>query len=431
MKSTFTLQTLGRALGVKKNVSLAIGSTVVRQIFSSLLYFISIWIVTRQLGPFENGILATVLLLPQTLYSLFNFGLGASYIYFLSNSEGNYKQMQMINWTLAAFLWALVALIIALSDDSLISQYLPGSKRELVSFSTFLFPFMLLGSWTSSLLLGTRRYEEYNKTLLIQPITFLILTAIFYFQRNLSVFTVLFCYLTSNFSLWILSEIKILKSKKSTYPPQRLSKIATFGLRAHLSNVITFLNYRIDLYLVTYFLNPTDTGIYALSITLAERFWLISSAASMIVFPESSANRTEVEKLDRMVKRIAFVVFQLTTVGALIAGALAQFVIPWLFGSSYVDSVIPFVILLPGIVVWSYMSVISNSLAGLGHVNVNLISALISLSINVVGNVFAVPRFGIIGAAFISSTAYVIAALFTIAMYAKIVNERSRLIHAI
>jgi O-antigen/teichoic acid export membrane protein len=431
MKSAFTLQTLGQALGVKQNVSMAIGSTVVRQMLSSILYFISIWIITRQLGPFENGILATVLLLPQTLYSLFNFGLGASFIYFLSNSEGNYKQMQKISWTLAASLWCIVALTVALSSDSFISHYLPGSRREFVNFSTLLFPFMLLGSWTSSLLLGTRKYEEYNKTLLIQPFSFLVLTLFFYFQNSLSVLTVLFCYLTSNLSLWILSEIKIFKSGNSTNPSQRLSKIATFGLRAHLSNVITFLNYRIDLYLVTYFLNPTDTGIYALSITLAERFWLISSAASMIVFPESSANRAEVDKLDYMVKRIAFVVFKLTMTGALIAGVLAKFIIPWLFGSSYANSVYPFIILLPGIVVWSYMSVISNSLAGLGHINVNLISALISLTINVIGNIYAVPQFGINGAAFVSSIAYVIAALFTIAMYAKIVNERSQPLHVI
>ncbi|HWY34895.1 MAG TPA: polysaccharide biosynthesis C-terminal domain-containing protein, partial [Nitrosopumilaceae archaeon] len=208
-------------------------------------------------------------------------------------------------------------------------------------------------------------------------------------------------------------------------PNQSIKKIAAFGLRAHLSNVITFLNYRVDLYLVTYFLTPSETGKYALSIMLAERFWLISSAASMIVFPESSANKNNVEHLEMMVRRIASLVLKLTAFGAAIAGLLSPYCIPWIFGAPYSGSVTPFLILLPGVVLWSYMSVISNSLAGLGHVNINFLSALLSLSVNIVGNVFAIPRFGINGAAFISSIAYVVAAMFTIFMYRRIVNGRS------
>jgi O-antigen/teichoic acid export membrane protein len=431
MKNVFTLSTLGTILDVKKSVAVAIGSTVARQLLSSIFYFISLWIVTRQLGPFENGILTAVMLFPQTLYSMLNFGLGASYIYFLSNSEGNYKQMRKISWIFSASLWGVVAIIIAFSSDSIISKYLPGARKDLVSFSTLLFPLMLLGSWTSSLVLGARKYDEYNKTLLIQPLSFLLLIVFFFFQKNISVITVIFCYLVSNFSLWILSEVKVARLPEATNQRQSISKIATFGLRAHLSNVITFLNYRIDLYLVTYFLSPTDTGIYALSIMLAERLWLISGAASMIVFPESSANRADFKNLNGMVKRVANLVLKITALGALIAGMLAQFFIPWIFGEAYAGSVMPFIILLPGIVIWSYMSVISNSLAGLGHINVNLLSALLSLCINIFGNLFAVPRFGILGAAFISSLAYAVAALFTISMYSRIVSAESRMSYTV
>ena len=47
-------------------------------------------------------------------------------------------------------------------------------------------------------------------------------------------------------------------------------------------NVITFMNYRLALYLVSYMLGAVATGKYALSVQLAEVLWLISSAASYL-----------------------------------------------------------------------------------------------------------------------------------------------------
>jgi O-antigen/teichoic acid export membrane protein len=161
-----------------------------------------------------------------------------------------------------------------------------------------------------------------------------------------------------------------------------------------------------------------------LSIQLAEVLWLIASAASIVVFPESAAHNGTPAALRTMVRRVALSVFKITLVMALLAGLLAPVVIPWVFGHDYAGSVLPFEMLLPGVVTWSYMSVLTNSLAGMGCQRVNIQGALLSLALNSAGCLLAIPVFGMRGAALASTVAFVATALYTAFMYRRIMAER-------
>jgi O-antigen/teichoic acid export membrane protein len=432
MKNLFASLSLGRTPDARLNLSVAIGSTIVRQVLASGLYFVAIWVTARQLGPHENGVLATVLLLPQTLYAFLNLGLGASNVYFLSSGAGNHQSMRNANWILAGALWLAVAAVLAASSDHLVAKYLPGIAKSAALFASLLFPMMLLAAWSSSLIQGKRDYQAYNKTLLVQPSVFCAAVLLLAAAHAITVLSVLSCYIVSQMLLWLLSEAKISRFQAPAgNAAHSFGAALRFGLRAHVSNVITFLNYRVALYLVSYMLGAAATGKYALSIQLAEVLWLISSAASMIVFPESAAHSQSPLELQKMIRKIAGSVFQVTFAGGLIAAALSPFAIPLIFGRAYAGSVAPFLILLPGIVIWSYMSVLSNSIAGMGYQMVNVRSALLCLALNVAGDLLAIPRFGANGAAAASTIAFSVTTLYTVLMYRKIMKEKLRAMHTV
>ncbi|WP_269851929.1 oligosaccharide flippase family protein [Methanosarcina horonobensis] len=44
-----------------------------------------------------------------------------------------------------------------------------------------------------------------------------------------------------------------------------------YGWKAHLSNILAFVNYRADLFLVNFFLTPAATGIYLIAVQIAEK----------------------------------------------------------------------------------------------------------------------------------------------------------------
>ncbi|MET0856101.1 MAG: hypothetical protein ABWY27_05085, partial [Telluria sp.] len=172
MKNLLASLSLGRTPDLRLNLSVAIGSTVIRQVAASGLYFIAMWITTRQLGPHQNGVLATALLLPQSLYAFLNFGLGPSHVYHLSSGAGNLRSMRTANWSLALSLWIAVVIAISISSDATIAKYLPGIAKSSALYASVLFPLMLLAAWSSSLIQGHRDYQAYNKTLMIQPFVF-------------------------------------------------------------------------------------------------------------------------------------------------------------------------------------------------------------------------------------------------------------------
>ena len=448
MKSLLASLSLGRTPDARFDLSAAIGSTLLRQVLSSGLYFIALWVTTRQLGPHDNGLLVTALLLPQSLYAFLNLGLGPSHVFHMSSGIGSPRTMRRMNWSLALGLWAAAVLVLALASPEAIGHYLPGTAKQTALYASLLFPMMLLAAWTSSLIQGARDYATYNKTALTQPAVFCAGVLALGAGHAVSVPAVLACHVLSQAALWLVSEWRVRAyaapaaasagsagsaeaveavEKAGQTGSLKLGAAMAFGLRAHLSNVITFLNYRVALYLVSFLLDPTAAGRYALAIQLAEVLWMIASAASVVVFPESAAHNSTPAALQQMVRRIALSVFKITLAGGLLAGALSVVVIPWVFGSDYAGSVLPFVILLPGIITWSYMSVVANSLAGMGCQRVNIQAALLSFALNSGGCLLAIPVFGMHGAALASSIAFTVTAIYTIVMYRRIMAER---IHA-
>lgn len=424
MKNLLAAFSLGRSPDARFNLSATIGATVARQILSGLLYFAAMWITTRTLGPAGNGILATAMLLPQALYAFLNLGLGASHVYHLSSGTGNPRRMRIVNWTLAVLLWAAVALVVASSSAQLIATYLPSIPKDLALFASLLFPLLLLAGWSSSMIRGQRDYRAYNKTLLVHPFIFFASVGILGLTGSVSVMAVVSCHIIGQLSLWLMSEARLGKITAGATGQYQLREAIPFGLRAHLSNVITFLNYRLALYLVSFMLGASATGIYVLAVQLAEMLWLFSGAASSIVYPESAANSRSPAALQAMVQKVATMVVKVTFAGALLGAVIAPFALPLAFGKDFQGSVAPFIILLPGIVAWSYMSIFANALAGMGYQQVNIKGALLCLMINVIGSVLAIPVLGTSGAALASTVAFSVTALYTVILYKKIMAAK-------
>ena len=209
MKSLLASLSLGRSPDARFNLSAAIGSTMLRQLLSSALYFVALWVTTRQLGPHHNGLLVTALLLPQTLYAVLNLGLASSHVYHMSSGTPDAAAMRRVNWTLAGALWGLALLALGLSSDAMIGRYLPGTSKDTALYASLLFPAMLLAAWTVSLIQGARDYATYNKTALTQPFIFCAGVLVLGALEAISVVSVLSCHILSQAALWLASEARV------------------------------------------------------------------------------------------------------------------------------------------------------------------------------------------------------------------------------
>lgn len=196
---------------------------------------------------------------------------------------------------------------------------------------------------------------------------------------------------------------------------KKMGSALSLGLRGQLGDLATFFNYRLDVFVVNYFLGPAEVGIYTIGVIVSESIWQIPQAAAVALFPRTA--RT----VDRGASEFTCLVSRQVLLLALLLGvALAltsPILIPMLFGARFRPAVAVIWWILPGTIALSLGKVMSADLAARGKPEYSSIFAFISLAVTILLDFALIPRMGIQGAALASSAAYFVdAALLAITL---------------
>jgi O-antigen/teichoic acid export membrane protein len=209
---------------------------------------------------------------------------------------------------------------------------------------------------------------------------------------------------------------------------QQISKIGNqdywrqslgYGWKASLSNIISFINYRVDVYVVNLYLNPAALGVYALAVRIAEQLGQLSGAVSAVLLPRVSELHAD-ENRQRAITPIA-ARWTLYLTGAMALGVLVigRLVIN-ILGADYSDSFSALVVLLPGIVSLALSRVLANDIAARGRPDLNIYTSLITIMVEVPSIFFLIQPFGVVGAAMASTMAYSAQAITSLVFYARL-----------
>jgi O-antigen/teichoic acid export membrane protein len=193
-----------------------------------------------------------------------------------------------------------------------------------------------------------------------------------------------------------------------------------YGWKAHMSNILAFVNYRADLFLVNFFLTPAATGIYVIAVMIAEQLWILSNVVSTVILPRLSELHEEENKRRILTPMIARWILFVSLIGAIIMALVASPLISLLYGSEYKPVYIALVWLLPGIILGSMSRVLANDIAARGKPELNFYASILVVSANVILNIILIPRMGIKGAAIATTTAYSMNAIVKLWMYGRL-----------
>jgi len=216
-----------------------------------------------------------------------------------------------------------------------------------------------------------------------------------------------------------------LKSKEKLSP--RFSGAAfrdglSYGIQGHLGNFAQFLNYRLDSFLVNYFVTTSAVGVYSVAAALGETLWKVSGTLSAVLLPKVSAlgDSPESARLTSKSSRMGLFLTMLMGVGI---AAVAPWAVRLVYGDQFAEASTALQILLPGIVALSVNKVLSAYVAGRGMPQYNTLVAFLSLVITVGLDLKLIPIWGINGAALASTMSYVCSALATIYIYHRLSGE--------
>ena len=402
---------------LKRDITATFGGTVLSTILG-----LGVGIVmARALGRDGRGMLALALLLPMIIDKFALMGQD------LVNSTfaGTHKEQRSslffhgIIFTIAG--GALTVLCICA-----FYFWLPISRgrfgelsNEIVILTCFYAPVTLLNSMLAALVRGVGRVVLAAGYMVILSAVNLVLAVVMLWWLRMGLMaavgiSVVVPLIGIGLNIWALRDYATLRPSAFSWPLMR--KSLSFGGLISLSTLAGFLIYRLDQGMLGYMVTEGEVGLYVVAVGLAERLRMLPSAISTAFLPRLA---NEVESRQGQVP----MVFRQTLLVSLFAmGVAGVFGIPaihLLYGAEFTGSIVPFLILLPGIAALGGASILAADLMVRKKVGYSVRTSYSMLIINVVLNLVLIPVIGIRGAAVASLISYIGATVLWIIYYCR------------
>lgn len=192
-----------------------------------------------------------------------------------------------------------------------------------------------------------------------------------------------------------------------------LVEIWEYARPSYIGNLVQFINYRIDIFLIVYFVGIGQLGYYTVAVSIAQLLWLPAASLQSVMFPRLIGFTDESLRIVETGRytRLTFTLVLLMTLGVVVVGYWG---IAFLYGARFAGSFRLLVFLLPGIVALSGANILSAYISAIGKPQLNLQAALAGAVCTFVVNLGLLPVWGIQAAAVASSASYTVTALLTL-----------------
>jgi len=353
-----------------------------------------------------------------------NCGLGLSSVYFLGKKSFPPEEIAS-----ASLGFAITAGCIGLAAGSLAVALfkVPGLIRVPIAALILTFtsiPFYNLSDYYFYFLIGSDRIKHFNvisATRNALQLLFAVLLIVFAgFRLNGAVLSWVASFAGAAAIAYAM--VRKLTQVRFSLESRILKASVTFGLKGYLSRIASFLYYRIDMFILSYFMGAYAVGQYAIAVMIAELLWNVpSSLAPAVMFKSASEDSEARDVLTAAACRHTL----LMCIAA--AGCIAIFcrpVVRLAFGSQYLPSVVPLLVLLPGTAFLSLGGVLANDFVGRGKQLMNSFAAMVTLAINVPLNFLLIPAWGISGASAASTFSYCAGTLVMLAEFLRITKMK-------
>jgi len=385
-------------------------------------------IIARILGPEGRGIYSLAILLPVFLISFGNAGIAQASVFYVGKKIYLPKEV-LGNNIILSFLLGIFSFFIGLIIILFFSDYLfPEIAKTYLFLALFLIPLKFFFSFVNYILLGMQRIKEYNFINIFQSFIFLVLLLIFVLTFKFGIEEVIIANILSCFVaiivLFYLAK-RIIGVFHLRFNSSYIKDVFRYGFKIYLGTIIQVLHYKIDLFLVNIFMNPIAVGFYSLAVALVEKIWLISQSAGVILFPKVSSE-TNKKNLKEFTPLVCRNVLLFTLTAAILLFFVGRLLIVFIYSEKFLNSVLPFQILLIGAVTMSGWRILANDLYGRGRPELNIYISFWSVVLNIILNILWIPKFGIIGAAWATSVSYTFAFILILFTYSKISKNSIR-----
>ncbi len=369
--------------------------------FGSILSLVASLLVLNRVGSSVKGLYNTVQLWGGGFSTILGLSVNSAIIYYVSRYKIQNTRAAIKKLTL----WISVAIVLIGTAVLLVMKNTPSFQNipplYLVAMVVYGVSSVVLNN-SIAVLRGENKFRSYNMVVLIQRFLVFALAVTIFLHPSAA----LWVWATIAISLaMILLALYSIKRWSGPMPqpaeedniPDHTSSIMKYSLKAHVSNIMNYLNSNFGSYVVQGGYSVSEFGVYNTSVTMMQQVWIIPDAVSMVIMSRIAAMKEKSDKLKLTLISSKLVTY-ITLVSALLLVWVADFFVPKIF-PIYIGALEPLRYLIIGSVFISYAKVLNNSIAAYGRPELNIIPTALGIVANLLFSILLVPIMGINGVA--------------------------------
>lgn len=372
--------------------------------------FISSVVVARVLGPEDRGIYSYLLLLISFLLPIFSLGIGGGITYYVSSNQYTPKNVSYSVFLIGFFIGLiLITMIILLRHTNMLGSV--GNNIEIFELV------MMLGSvflnsiffMLSRILFGDSKFSFLNWISIVQGVLNPFLLLMLVWLLNIKLHGASLTLFIINFINTCIIIIYICKK----YDPvisinyQFLKLCAKYGYKGWLGDMAIKANVRLDQIILGSIAKPAVLGVYSISVLLVELLWILPDAIGPVLFNKIAQQKNDHEKVEISYKINRILLTVTLLISIVLFFVTLYLLIPYGYGNEYKEAIIPFVILIPGSIIYITAKVVTKTLSGSGLIAATSKATILGSLISIVLYIVLIPLYGMIGAAIASSIGYI------------------------
>jgi len=306
-----------------------------------------------------------------------------------------------------SYLWCLLSAIVA----SVLGSALGIIPSEWLIASSALGLMQSIIVFHSQLLIAGGRIRTNNQLQIVQTFSLLTSTLLTYLYFGITSPIGFMWALAAALAVALVFSIIAMKDNWQSAPTSGLHDLSSatpllfrYGSQGSTGSILQLLTNRANLSLLNHFIGTAGAGVYSVVYYGVEAVWTIARALAPMVNTEVAAASSTVERraiTAGYLKRTLMLTVPLT----ILASAVPESIYAWVFGINGIAG--PLRILAPGMIAGAISSIIAHHLSAIGLHKWNARTSGIGFTVLISVGWFAVPTYGVAGAAVAASAAYV------------------------
>ncbi len=274
-----------------------------------------------------------------------------------------------------------------------------GILRRMVPF----LPVLILAESFRCALLGQRRMRAAGAVMTTAAVLSLVLVTLAAWWGNLPGWTA--AQIASFFIALFCAMIPLRSVLSVQWNSAIARRLAGIGVFAFLGQMTGQLIMQFDTLAVSGLLkNPETTGIYNTAALVAQQLLVVPGSILTVAFPMVAQSRGDPDRLRRNYVEISRKLW-VVSIGVSLAAAVAAYPLFGLMGARFLQSLRPFRVLLLGFVARALYTLDNTYLDALGRTDLTFASGLFAAVTTIGLNLWLIPRWGLMGAAWATTLA--------------------------